>query len=166
MPHTYSPELLLLDRRYWMPNNPRLPVLIYRRVREISGAASIEAMFERNGWPAQWRGQIFDFHHYHTNTHEVLGVASGSAQLMLGGPDGVDVTVRTGDVLVLPAGTGHCRLGNTEDFLVVGGYPPGHTFDLWREAATESAAARMGSLPLPAADPVEGDGGPLIELWR
>ncbi|HEY8965331.1 MAG TPA: hypothetical protein VIM58_02735 [Candidatus Methylacidiphilales bacterium] len=158
-------ETLALGPLGWVPNNARLPVLVYRGALP-GGAGAIEKAFERNGWPPEWRGGIYDFDHYHSTTHEALGVAHGRARLRLGGPEGEEVDVAAGDVLVLPVGTGHCRIEEAEGFLVVGAYPPGHEWDLLREAPDAEARERMARLPVPETDPVAGKDGPLVRLWK
>ncbi len=110
---------------------------------------------------------MFTFHHYHSTAHEVLGVARGSARVMFGGPSGEAFDVEAGDVVVIPAGVGHCRLSSSGDFLVVGAYPPGQSWDLLRGDPGERPQAdqNIARVPMPRTDPVEGEGGALVRLW-
>lgn len=163
-----EPETLRLAANGGVPNNPRLPVLIYRAAITAEGddpAAAFEARFAACGWPPQWRGGVYDHHHYHATAHETLGIAAGKARLALGGPRAATVEVAAGDVVVLPAGTGHRLIEASADFHVVGAYPPGTEWDMRREAAPPDVLAAIAAVPLPATDPVEGADGPLPRLW-
>ena len=106
-----------------IPNSP-LPALVYHGVEAATQAADCEALFGANGWGGHWRSGILYEHHFHSTAHEALGIVAGRASVMLGGPGGERFEIGAGDVLVLPAGTGHCRLESSDDLLVVGAYPP------------------------------------------
>jgi uncharacterized protein YjlB len=150
-----------------VPNHPRFPALIYRGVLEGAAdpALTLELTFGANGWPPQWRNGIYRFHHYHTLGHEALGCAAGTARVMLGGPEGTEVAVAAGDVMVLPVGTGHCLVEGSADLLIVGAYPPGQTGDICRGPPTEEMRERIGALPAPPSDPLGAEAG-VTELWR
>ncbi len=145
-------EAIVFEPSGWVPNNQRLPVLRYRV--DLAGAGEFEAMFAKNGWSGIWTNGVFDYQHYHTGAHEVLGIKRGTAILLIGGPEGQKFGVSPGDCLILPAGTGHKNLGSSQDFQVVGAYPPGQHADIQRSAASEEMLCKIASLPLPLTDPV------------
>ena len=165
-PAPVTPHQLHLKPNGWMPNNT-LPVLLYRDALPVTGdlATTMERLFTANGWPPQWRNGVYTFPHYHSTAHEVLGFAAGRADLVLGGEGGTPVTVHAGDIAVLPAGTGHCRITASDDFLVIGAYPPDEHWDICRTAATPEVFTRMRSVAFPASDPVTGAAGALPKLW-
>lgn len=146
--------------------NSALPLLFYEAAlsRDAVTPEALERMFAANRWAPAWRASVYTFHHYHSTAHETLGVARGSARLMLGGPKGELFDVRAGDVIIIPAGVAHRRLNSTDDFLVVGAYPLGQDWDLLRgEAGDRPGADRnIAAVPIPVSDPV---GGALVELW-
>ncbi|AJY74662.1 cupin domain-containing protein [Paenibacillus beijingensis] len=150
-----------------IPNNPQLPVVVYiGAMAERPG--EMESVFNRNNWRNSWINGVFGYHHYHSNAHEVLGVVSGSAVLQLGGDEGEKIGVHGGDVLVLPAGTGHKRLTSSVDFSVAGAYPDGMDYNLNTGAAGERPRAleEIARVPLPETDPLYGEDGPLLNIWK
>jgi len=154
-----------------IPNNPRFPVMIYRNAislrTKFDPAAVIDALFESNGWSRSWRDSIYDFLHYHSQVHEVLGVARGSAKVELGGVKGKILSMKAGDVAILPAGTGHRLIDASRNFQVVGAYPIDGAYDECTDTRDRVAAAkRVAKVRKPQNDPVYGQDGPMTELWR
>jgi uncharacterized protein YjlB len=88
----------------------------------------------------------------------VLGIARGSVTALLGGESGKTVTLKAGDVLVLPAGTGHKCERASGDLLIVGAYADGRDYDIRRGATQEKEEVRSNitSVPDPKRDPVTG----------
>ena len=151
--------------------NSRLPVALYRQALPQDSATpeGMEALLNGNGWPAQWRDTVFTFHHYHSRSHECLGVARGEATLRLGGPKGQEFKIEAGDVVVIPAGVAHQRVLASTDFMVIGAYPPGQEdFDTLRGNPDDRPRAdqTIAGVPLPLSDPVGGRDGPLLDQWR
>lgn len=160
--------ILPFEERGSIPNNPRFPALVYQQAfppDQADLAATMEQRFADNGWPPAWRNGIYDFHHYHSKGHEVLGIAKGSAALALGGDGGRELVVHAGDVVLLPVGTGHRRLSAGSDFLVVGAYPPGQSGDILRDPPTVEARTAISRLARPPTDPVSGRDGPMVKHW-
>jgi uncharacterized protein YjlB len=154
-----------------IPNNPKLPLIVYRTPVRLKGdfdpAALFEDLFEANGWTAGWRDGIYDFTHYHSQTHEVLGIARGSAKVRFGGLKGRLLFVKAGDVVVIPAGVSHRRVTPSDDLLVVGAYPATGRYNECRNSRDEHdrALEEIAHVPLPKKDPVYGADGGLIDLW-
>ena len=160
-----QPELLHFAGDGRFPNSD-LPVVLYRGVLRPD-PDGMEQAFAANGWSNAWRDGIFAYHHFHSTAHEVLAIAQGEVQVMFGGPSGRTAAVRAGDVVVIPAGVGHCNLGQGSDLLVIGAYPGGAECDIRRGDPGELRAAQrsIAAVPAPACDPVFGRDGPLRRLW-
>ncbi|GLK77156.1 hypothetical protein GCM10008171_24100 [Methylopila jiangsuensis] len=152
-----------------IPNHPRWPALIYRAAVAADGedaAIAAEALFGANGWGGCWRGGMYPYDHYHSATSEALAVASGWAEVRLGGEGGRVVRLAAGDVAVLPPGVGHRRESASADVLLVGAYPPDQPYDELRGAdGNDAARDRIAAAPRPATDPVFGAEGGLRRLW-
>ena len=155
-----------------IPNHPRWPLVVYRRAVTLPGtldpAAVWEDLFESNGWGDCWRGGIYDYLHYHSRIHEVLGVARGSAKVRFGGKRGRTLELKAGDAVILPAGTGHQCLSASKAFMAVGAYPPSGTYDECGPSVEEHERGirTVGKVARPRKDPVFGSKGPLLQLWK
>jgi len=167
---TQTPTPILLQPHGNIPNNQHLPLLLYRQV--FASHSTLEAQFKEafknNHWGGNWTNGVFSYHHYHSKSHEVLGIAAGSATLIFGGPGGKEVQVQAGDMVVLPAGTGHCRKSASPDFTVVGAYPKGQeNYDICTEEDDPAEKRQnINRVPLPQEDPVSGKAGPLPQHWQ
>jgi uncharacterized protein YjlB len=154
-----------------VPNHPRWPMIVYKQAIDAKTgdlAEAFEKLFADHGWVDGWRNGIFTFTHYHSNAHEVLGIARGHAKVRFGGKTGDVFDIEAGDAVLLPAGTGHQNLGASSDLLVIGAYPPGPSRDLMRAGETDKSAirARVATVGKPATDPISGANGPVARLWK
>lgn len=149
------------------PNND-CPAIVGRATLRPSPddpAASIRRLFESNHWTGTWTWQVFRYHHFHPNAFEVLGVATGSAVLVIGGDAGRRLEVEAGDVLLLPPGWGHCMLSCSPDFAICGAYPPGqenYTVRRASEGYDKEMVAQIAAVKVPDSDPVFGGKGKLL----
>lgn len=165
-----QPEQLVFKDDGTFPNST-LPPLLYRqalRTKAKDPASVFEQRFDANDWTGSWRDGVFSFPHYHSTSHEVLGIYRGTAKLRLGGEHGKTITVQTDDVIVIPVGVAHQNLGASTDFGVVGAYPGGRRWDLLRGLPGERPQAdrNIAAVPLPDNDPLYGANGPLRRIWN
>jgi uncharacterized protein YjlB len=153
-----------------IPNNPTLPLLVYPQA--LAGTeldpSRCKEMLSENGWGGSWVDGVFPYHHYHSTSHEVLCVIGGSASIAFGGPQGETIEVTAGDVVVIPAGVGHCNRGSGGGFSVIGAYPRGQeNYDLRTGELGErpEVLENISNAALPGSDPLFGEEGPLSRSW-
>ncbi|MFO7845477.1 MAG: cupin domain-containing protein [Balneolaceae bacterium] len=164
-----KPETFYFDDDGSIPNND-LPLLLYRGAfseKGSEGAEWLERTFANNNWTNAWRNGVYPFHHYHSTSHEVLGIYSGEAKLHLGGEQGEKLDVKAGDVIVIPAGVGHKNLGS-ENLGVVGAYPNSRHHDLLRGEPDDrpEVIENIKAVPLPSRDPLFGKDGGVLDVWE
>ncbi|THY27284.1 hypothetical protein D6C99_10659 [Aureobasidium pullulans] len=64
-----------------------------------------------------WKLQMYSTSHFHSTSHELLCISTGSARLCFGhedNPSNITPTVSAGDVIVVPAGVAHRLLEDIE----------------------------------------------------
>lgn len=164
-----DPVRLLFSDDGKIPNS-KYPLLLYKDAfdeRGEAGARWLEQKFASHNWTNSWRNGIYNFHHYHSISHEVLGIYSGKVVVHLGGERGKKVELVAGDIVVIPAGVGHKNLGSS-GLSVVGAYPEGRSWDLKKGLPGERPGAdrNIASLPVPKTDPLYGPGAGLTRIWK
>lgn len=151
--------------------NSGLFLLIYKNaliLPETHAASEIKKIFKSNNWKNSSLNGIFNYHHYHSTTHEVLGICEGFANVQFGGPHGVAENVYKGDVIIIPAGVAHKCNNSSDDFKCIGAYPDGMDYDIKKGEPSDRPKAdeNIENVKLPDADPVYGLDGPLILNWE
>lgn len=151
-------------------NNEKLPLLAYKGALASGDCdpAKIEHLLENHSWGSSWRNSVYPYHHYHSTAHEVLVVCSGSAKVQFGSEDGVVLKISLGDAVVIPAGVAHKKLEANQDFRVVGAYPLGQSWDMnyGKPGERPKADENIAAVPLPKADPLYEEDGPLMQNWQ
>ena len=154
------------------PNNPSYPLIVYRSAVKLDPrydpAAIFEVMFGAHKWRDSWRYTMYGFNHFHTRTHECLGIARGTLTALFGGARGRKIALKAGDVVVIPAGVGHKHVRQSRNLLIVGAYPANAgKYDEPRPEEIDhgDALRRIRKVKSPGIDPVYGKGGPLLTKW-
>ena len=154
------------------PNNPELPVILYKNAFDFGNsddpASVIERKLKENNWGGSWRNGIYTFQHYHSTAHEALGVYGGWAEVQLGGPDSKIVLIEKGDLVVLPAGTAHMKIDSGDGFAIVGAYPDGQNWDMnyGKPEELQKAKENIPKVKLPSKDPIKGANGKMFDYWK
>lgn len=149
--------------------NSKLPVIVYYSITDVIDKSTwFEQNFAKNNWLNNWRDIILPYDHFHSNTHEILGISKGIVTLNIGGAKGKQLLLSAGDALLLPAGVGHYFVSSAGAYEVVGGYPDGGNWNLLQElgADKDSIYAEIDSLEIPQLDPIHGLDGPMHKYWK
>lgn len=151
--------------------NSAYPVLLYKGILNLTlfrPAKFIETLFKENGWHNFWRAGIYEYNHYHSNTHEALGVYKGKTTLLIGGKNGIKLKIQKGDVLIIPAGVAHRNLNAENSVKCVGAYPNGLSYDMKYGKPEERPLADINikKTPVDIKDPVFGRITGIPKYWK
>ena len=150
------------------PNNTVFPLLIYKQAISLDDCTTheIQQFLKSNHWVNSWVDGVYDYHHYHSNSHETLVIIEGQATLEIGGEAGKHYDVVKGDVIILPAGVAHKRVMATTEFKCIGAYPTEEDCDMQYGKAEEHPRVdeNIAKVGLPKSDPVYGDSG--LSYWK
>ena len=150
--------------------NSHLPVIIYKNAIDLSDSSEwLETNFKMNNWLNNWRATILPYDHFHSITHEVIGLGFGEVTLKIGGASGEIFKLTTGDVIIIPAGVGHYSISKHSDYQFVGGYPDGNEWDVktgLEEGERDIILNTISKVKIPKADPLYGIDGFLFKKWK
>lgn len=167
-PHKLFQELILPNG--FFPNNPRFPLLVYKQTFAMANQSvhAIQQVLQRNHWGQLWVDSIYDYHHYHSTTHEVLVMIEGVGTVQFGGDEGRIYAVSQGDVVIIPAGVAHKSLHLSPGFKCIGAYPGNIDFDMKYGIAEEHPQVdeQIKRVGLPQSDPLFGEHGLLFNYWK
>ncbi|KTD53063.1 Cupin domain protein [Legionella quinlivanii] len=154
----------------YFPNNSIYPLLIYKSVFDLDGRSveDVQQFLKGNQWINSWLDVVYDYQHYHSNTHETLVIYTGHCQVQFGGDNGVIYEVSRGDVVIIPAGVAHKNTGSSDDFKCIGSYPFERDYDVCYGLVEEHPRVdeNIAGTGLPACDPVFGTKGGLFDYWK
>ncbi len=154
----------------FFPNNRRFPLLLYKQTFAMTSQLpqALQELLQRNHWGNSWIDSIYDSHHYHSTTHEVLVMIEGEGTVQFGGDDGKIYGVSQGDVVIIPAGVAHKSLSLSKNFQCIGAYPWRVDGDMKYGKAREHPQVdeQIKNAGLPKSDPVFGVQGLLFDYWK
>ncbi|MCW3077695.1 MAG: cupin protein [Bacteroidetes bacterium] len=167
---SYIREVYHINDNGIFPNS-ELPVIIYKRVLDLPylfASNAVRKLFKSNNWKNSWKSGVFEYHHYHSITHEVMGVAGGSTTILFGGDSGIKIVIEKGDVIIIPAGVAHKNLGKQNQVTCIGAYPEGKEYDMNYGKPGERPATdnKVKQAPRPLTDPVFGVNAGIAEYWK
>lgn len=148
------------------------PLIIYHAAFSASSSELTSRLEEVGEVVPQWLYGMYPQTHFHSTTHEVLGVVSGRASLCFGGegnPERFEPTVQSGDMIIVPAGVGHRLLedldAREQPFKMVGAYPPDKDWDMcYGREGEEEKVKEIEKLGWFRRDPLFGDDGPALHV--
>lgn len=148
------------------------PLMIYHAAFDASATELSKHLGDVGEVVPQWVYGMFPQTHFHSTTHEVLGVVSGQAILCFGGegnPERFEPTVEKGDMIIVPAGVGHRLLDEPdsggERFKMVGAYPRDKHWDMcYGQEGEEEKVKEIAKLGWFRQDPLFGADGPALHV--
>jgi uncharacterized protein YjlB len=145
------------------PNNDKYPVLIYQDAYHGSSKEATKCMERDREWTSPWTWGIFSYHHYHSTAWELLVCIRGTASVRMGGPSGPTLSIRRGDLILIPPGISHQQIQDEDGFALLGSYPLKDCSASWTGSVdtlngppTKIQRDNIRACPVPGKDPIFG----------